>query len=51
MPKACDDMLDALLGLLSLEESIGSLEGLLTQGNDDVSIRVFIYDRSTKLPR
>ena len=51
VPKACDDMLDALLCLLSLEESMSSLKGLLMQGNDDVSICRLFYDCSTKLSR
>lgn len=41
VPKACDEMLDALLNVLSLEESINSLETLLNQGNDNVGCLVF----------
>ena len=51
VPKACDDMLDALLGLLSLEESMSSLQDLLVQDNDNVSICRTNYNCSTKSSR
>jgi len=41
VPKACDEILDALLNVLSLEESINSLETLLNQGNDNVSCQIY----------
>ncbi|MCJ1284859.1 snoRNA-binding rRNA-processing protein utp10 [Xylographa opegraphella] len=40
LPSACDLMLDALLGLLSLGESINSLEILLKRGNTNVQRQV-----------
>jgi U3 small nucleolar RNA-associated protein 10 len=40
LPKACDELLDSLLGLFSLEEIIDSLHILLLQGNDSVRRQV-----------
>ncbi|MCJ1475512.1 snoRNA-binding rRNA-processing protein utp10 [Lambiella insularis] len=40
LPGACDQMLDALLSLLSLEESIASLDTLLKRGNDHIRRQV-----------
>ncbi|MCJ1402119.1 snoRNA-binding rRNA-processing protein utp10 [Xylographa trunciseda] len=40
LPSACDLMLDALLGLLSLGESISSLDALLKRGNINVQRQV-----------
>lgn len=37
-PIACNQILDALLGLLSLRETLSSLDALLKQGTSDVSI-------------
>ena len=40
VPNACDETLDALLKVLSLEESINSLQTLLNQGNDNASCHI-----------